>query len=426
MLVQNNNAIQGKFTTVFKLATFILVVLYLLNCFTPLRMHVDMLRYFAIKDCLELGCPPESAAAKDYLPYGYTGLLFLLSKIGLLKSFVLVFLNCIFLFASLYLIAKIFGLIVRPLFFVMLVLLNWTIIKFVTHPLSEMQYLFFSSVCIYFFWRYSDDKKIFNLLGAFSFAGLAFLTRSVGVVLVAALVAAWIWQFRKELALLISRNKILVSLLFLTLLGVFLFSKQLGLNHYTSVLNKQFVEGATFTRILQWHFTEWAEIGFNVPMLKAVGYLPGSLGKILFILGGLMMTAGFIYAVFIRKNNIPIIIKAYLLFYSLLMFNWPFYDPRFWVPVLPFVAAAVSQLTISSNKAIRVFIQCFVGVYCLMGFLSVAYMTYTSLNKKVFAKTQANGAYRNEYETFFYGKPLSDTATKTDPAILSVLKRYDR
>jgi hypothetical protein len=93
---------------------------------------------------------------------------------------------------------------------------------------------------------------------------------------------------------------------------------------------------------------------------------------------------------------------------------------------LPFVAAAVSQLTISSNKAIRVFIQCFVGVYCLMGFLSVAYMTYTSLNKKVFARTQANGVYRNEYETFFYGKPLSDTATKTDPAILSVLKRYDR
>src|SRR4051812_22459970 len=89
-----------------KWSVYILAAVYLLNCFSPLRLHVDMLRYFAIKDCVELGCPPDSTAAKDYLPWGYTGLLLALSKIGLLKSFVLVLINCIYLGVSLYLIRK--------------------------------------------------------------------------------------------------------------------------------------------------------------------------------------------------------------------------------------------------------------------------------------------------------------------------------
>jgi hypothetical protein len=42
------------------------------------------------------------------------------------------------------------------------------------------------------------------------------------------------------------------------------------------------------------------------------------------------------------------------------------------------------------------------------------------------AKTQASGAFRNEYETIWYGKPLSDTAKHIDPAALEVIRRYDR
>jgi len=52
-------------------------------------------------------------------------------------------------------------------------------------------------------------------------------------------------------------------------------------------------------------------------------------------------------------------------------------------------------------------------------------MVYTSLNKKVFARTQAKGAYRSEYEIHFYGKPLSDTVTSVDKDVIELLKRYD-
>ena len=51
----------------FKVVLYGLVVVYLVNCLTPLRLHVDMLRYFAIKDCIEFGCPADSVAASWHL-----------------------------------------------------------------------------------------------------------------------------------------------------------------------------------------------------------------------------------------------------------------------------------------------------------------------------------------------------------------------
>jgi hypothetical protein len=66
------------------------------------------------------------------------------------------------------------------------------------------------------------------------------------------------------------------------------------------------------------------------------------------------------------------------------------------------------------------------ALYFALGVVSMGYLTYTSLNKKVFARTQAGGVYRNDYETLFYGKPLSDTARTTDPGLVDLLRRYNR
>lgn len=415
-----------NYQSLFKWAVFVLAGVYLLNCFTPLRLHVDMLRYFAIKDCIELGCPPDSVAAKDYLPYGYTALLLVLSKVGLLKSFVLVFINCIYLGVSLYLVKKMLPVTVSPFLFMLLVLLNWTAIKFVVHPLSEMQYLFFSVVSLYCFYQFSRNRKLLYLLGAFALGALAFITRTVGIALAAALVFGLLIMYRKELLVLVQKNKFLVAGVALLLIGVVIFSKQLGLNHYTGVFNKQFVEGVTFSKILKWHFTEWSEIVFNISLVKLVPFLSARVAGMLFLLAGIFFYAGFAWLLFIRKNDIPVIIKLYLLFYSLVMFTWPFYDPRFWVPVLPFIALVAARWAADAAGSGRRVLLLYFTAYCLLGIVSAGYLTYTSLDRKVFVRTQANGVYRNEYETFFYGRPESDTATQTDPVVLDVIKRYDR
>jgi hypothetical protein len=407
------------------MAIYVLAAVYLVNCLTPIRLHVDMVRYFLIKDCIEYGCPPDSDAAKDYMPYGYTALLLLLSKLRLLHSFVLVLINILYLAGGLWMVKKLFGETIRPYVMLFIVLLNWTVIKYVTHPMSEMQYVFFSMASLYFFHRYTKDKRILSLLSAFALGGLAFLTRSVGISLVAALVAGVLWQYRKAVMQLILRNRVYVVAIFAVIVAVLIFSKQLGLDHYTGVFTKQFQKGVTFAGMIKWHFAEWSEVGFNTSIVKLFPFIPSAAAKLIFTLTGILFVAGFGWVLYIKRNNIPFIVKAYLAFYTVLMFDWPFYDPRFWVPVLPLIAAVIAQLPMPRARAPRILATAFCTVYLILGVAAVGYFTYTSLDKKVMVRMQANGVYRNEYETVLFGKPLSDTARHIDPDALSIIKRYN-
>jgi Dolichyl-phosphate-mannose-protein mannosyltransferase len=408
-----------------KWSVYGLGILFFLNCFTPLRLHFDMLRYFAIKDCIESKCPPE-ADPNDYLPYGYTALLLLLSKLGILKSFTIVFINCLYLFGGLFFVRKIFSYIRSPFLLFFLVLMNWTMIKFVTHPLSELQYLFFSLAAIYAFYNFIQNKNIWYLLFAFLMAGVAFLTRTVGVSLVAALIVSLIWEFRKQLLDIIKKNRILVFALLVCFIVVLIFSKQLGLNHYTVVMSKQFNEGLRFSDVIGWHFSEWGEILLNTSKFKVISLLSVSFANWIFIIFGILGISGFVYICFIKKSNIPFVVKSYLFFYIILLFNWPFQDPRFWVPLIPLFAAVICQYSFSKERISRLFFYLWLFVYSGLGLISLAYMTYTSFNKEEFSKTQAKGVYRNEYETHFFGKTLSDTVTRVDPYLVDFLNKYDK
>ena len=407
-----------------KPAGFILTALYLANAFTPLRMHYDMIRYFGIEECILYGCPPDSAAAQDYLPYGYTWLLVVLGKIGILKSFTIVLVNCIYLFAGLYFIRKIFARSLQPLLFVVLVLLNWTVMKFTVHPLSEIQFFFFSTASLYFFYRYTQERKFLPLIFSFGFAGLAFLTRTIGVALVPALLLGICWEHKTELANIVRKNKIVVIVLLLLVAAVFIFSKQLGLNHYTGVRSEQFKGNLTTMGILGWHFKEWTEVILNVPFGRIEHYLGGS-ALFIFIVLGIIFFCWFIYTL-LRTNAIPFFIKIYLLAYCAIIFYWPFYDPRFWVPIIPMTIAVFLHGPVEFKRLTKIVRPILVSVYCLLGIFALGYLTYTSFDKKVFSKTQANGVYRNEYETYFYGKTLSDTTTqKNDEFVVHLLKKYN-
>jgi hypothetical protein len=426
MLTSTTYSTPGEKQTQFlKWTVYILSFLFFLNCFTPLRLHYDMLRYFAIKDCIESKCP-LGADPNDYLPYGYTALLLLLSKLGLLKSFPIVFVNCLYLLGGLLLVKKIFSYIGSPYFIFFLVLLNWTIIKFVTHPLSEMQYLFFSIAAVFAFNKFILNKNIRDLLIAFLLAGLAFLTRSVGITLIAAFFVSLIWEFRKQLLEITKGKRVLIVAILLCIGVVLYFSRQLGLNHYTGVLSKQFNGGLHFSDVIGWHFSEWGEIFLNTSRFKVISLLSPNVGNPLFTILGFLSFVGFIFICFTKKNRIPFIVKSYLFFYILLMFNWPFQDPRFWVPVVPLIAAVISQYSLSKNRIVRLALMLWLGVYSAMGLVSIGYMTYTSFNKEELSKTQAKGVYRNEYETHFFGKPLSDTVTHVDPYLVDFLNRYDK
>lgn len=404
----------------------VLVVVYIANTFTPLRLHVDTVRYYAIKDCIEFGCPEDSFAASDYLPYGYTALLIILSKLNLLSAFSVVLINILYLGASIFILYRLFQGYRHFWVFVALLLLQWTTIKFVAHPLSEMQYLLFSCGSLYFFNRFTAGKRFLHLGLAFLCGALAFLTRSVGVALAAALTLALLWQYRMALKTFIIKNKFVFGGILLVVLAVLLFSKQLGLNHYTGVLNKQFDEGMTIGAIFKAHFIEWAEIAFNVSIARLYAFVPSSLADGLFMFLGIAVFAFYMWLLLFRKLRVPFVVKAYLVLYSVLMFNWPFYDPRFWVPVVPFIIYTALQALPAEWNWRRVTVNVYFIVYGLVGAGAIGYFTYMGFNKEVFAQKQAAGSYRNEYEIYFYGKPSTDTARTYDPLALDILKKYDK
>jgi hypothetical protein len=408
---------------IWKWLTFIIALIYILNCFTPLRLHVDTLRYFAILDCIENGCPPESFAAQDYLPYGYTALLIGLSKTGILKSFTLVLFNCVFLFSSLYILVKLFKIEKTGWFLVALVLLNWTTIKFVLHPLSEMQYLFFSVSSLYFFNSFTASRKVVQLGAAFIFAALAFITRTVGITLVSALVVGILWEYRQHLLALIKKSKwVVIGSIFLVIL-IGLFSKQLGVYHYVDVLIKQFTEGVGYKDILRWHFIELAEISINLPFTKVLVFMPTTV-RVIFLLIGIITLVALFALIVNNARQTPVVVISYLIFYFFLMFNWPFYDPRFWVPVVPLCIAILATTSFALTRFQRISIRTVSLSYVFFGLLSIGYFTYTSFNREVFATTQANGSYRNEYEIFFYGKPQEGKNLHADSVLIQVLERY--
>jgi hypothetical protein len=417
---------RNRYDNLLRVLFGLLAAVYLVNCLTPLRLCVDTIRYFGIKDCIEFGCDPNSDAAKDYMPYGYTMLLILLSKLGILRSFSIVLINCAYLFGGILLASKMSGPATRKWAVPVLILLNWTIIKFVTHPLSEMQYLFFSMASLYFFRQFDKSRKAAPLILAFLAGILAFLTRSVGIALFASLIAGLLWIYRKQVIDILTKNKLLIGILVLLVIGVVIFSRLLGLNHYSGVMSNQFQKGLTRFSIIQWHFREWGEIGMNTSIAKAAHYFPGHTGEIFFVGLGIMFLVLFFYILFFRKNTVSDIVKIYLLFYALLMFNWPFYDPRFWVPVIPLIIAVAVEAALQiKNRIGKIVVTLFLLAYAALGAGAVGYLTYTSLHKEAFARSQAIGVYRNEYETRFYGRPLSDTARRIDPLVMNILNKYD-
>ncbi|WP_127133108.1 hypothetical protein [Pseudoflavitalea rhizosphaerae] len=416
----NTRVLRGLFT--------VMAIAYLAACFTPLHIHFDSIRYYNIKDCLEYGCPPDSFAATDYLPYGYTALLIGLSKLGILNGFFIVLVNCIYLFFGIWFVQKIFKEQLSPFLFYSLVLFNWTVIKFSTHPLSEMQYIFFSCSSLYCFHLYTKQKGYKWLILAFLLGFLTLLTRTVGISLIPALVLGVVYQHRAEISRIIRKNKLVIVAIIVVLAILAFFAKQLKIMDYTSLLKTSMGKGAGsfFAENLKNHLQELGEVFVNMPASKLMGFLPGATGPVLFVILGVAVLVWFLWILFAKRSSIPFYIKMYLVFYAFIIINWPYYDPRFWVPVLPLIIAVVMQTPFNSRPWLKLLSKAYLVFYLVLGIIAAIYSLKTGLNKEEFAKKQANGVYRNEYETHFFGKPLSDTAVHLDQNVVDILNKYDK
>jgi hypothetical protein len=404
----------------------ILAAVYLLNFVTPLRLTADGLRYFRMEEWMEGGFASSSQAARDYLPYGYGLVLWLLAKLHLYHTFTLVCLNALYLTGALWFVLKIMDLVPRPGYMLILVLLNWLTIKFVLTPLSEMQYLFFSSGTLYFFQQYLTGSRLKTLgLGLLFFAA-AVVTRTVAMVLLAALIVTILSNQRRQLGNYLSSHWFGAGGLILLTLCVVYFSHALRIQDYLHQLARPFeISGlpglwSTLTR----HPKDWAEVFINAPISK-IGFISNGLVNVIFLIAGLS-TLGWTLYLFIRGNTgIPLLVRNYVLLYIIVIYNWPFFESRFWLPILPLLAAAIVKAPRPKHSLARAILTAAKWFYLLAGIYALSYYSYTSWNKRIFAVKQSAGVLQNEYETHFFGRPLQDSSHRNNEEVLHFLKRID-
>ncbi|HRP55306.1 hypothetical protein [Agriterribacter sp.] len=423
-----NNTLCGRFNFLTS-PVFILLALsiaYMILSFTPFRLGNDVLRYIQIKEWLEAGKHPVSEMG-NRLPYGYPVLLLLLSKLGLCSSFYIVLVNYLYLGGSLYFVNSIFRSSIKAWQLIVLTLLNWTIVKSTITPLSDIQYLFFSTGALFFYTAYMDNKKTGNLAGLLIFTFLAIITRTIGVLLVFSMVLTLILQKKNTSRRKAQTLRILLFTTILFLIIIVVFSTFFRINDYINLMLSFFeADPAGFwITNLRWHLADLAEVFINTSQFK-INFIGVGIKEIFFIATGVFSLIYFFFLLIKKKKDIPMVIIIYLLGYIIIVFNWPTYDARFWVPLVPLLIAVVLHTPVHMKPYLRYGFLSWKFVYVFLGTFVIGYYSYLIFNRSEFAKKHDAGIWKNEYETYFLEKPFDNRNTKTRPYILHVLYTYDR
>lgn len=381
----------------------ILVAAYLANCFTPLRVSYDSIRYFALKETIEGSWPAEFGVQKDFLPYGYVLFLLTLSKLGILSAFTISFFHLLYLAGSLYFVCRIFTPTVNFIYLVLLTLLNWTVIKFTITPVSEMQFLFFSMGAIFFYHRFELTRKPAHAVLLAIFITAAVFTRVVGLLLPMAMAISYIIKhYSSFLVLLKAKAYAWIIMISAGIIAIFLMW-QLKFITYLGYLTRPLTSDPKnfFTTNIRQHLVDWASIFLNSPVEKFRSFPYYQLIQLTYALAGIIFLWIIGKRIFNKRYAIPLQIRIYLVLYILLIFNWPFYEPRFWFPVLPLILAILLQ-PFKLGKPFYRYTPIAASWYCIAGILSIGYYTWLTFDKRAFALRHENGIYRTEYEWHYF------------------------
>ena len=397
----------STFTTLFFVVVLLLI---LLNIFTPLRLNTDGVRYLNILEFLKGNLDGHSSAAHDFFPHGYPWFLYCLDKLHLLNPVSITLVNIISVLISAYLMALLLK-IESKLLYIALVLLSFVNIKHFTLSVADQFFTLFFISSIYF-WTKAFSEKLVFFIPALILTVSSIYLRTAGVSILLGVVLYGVYCKRD---LLTERKRLLIVLLIacLGLMAIFLIKLQ-ALEKRVDYIHQLDLELllknplSIFSRLLL-HVKEIGEITLNLPYDKLASLLIFShfdLANIcLYILG---LSSFFVYYKSIRK------LKLYRSFifwvgvsYLVLIIIWPFYDTRFWIPIIPLLII-LSLMPLFSKPQINIFTIAPLLFYIVFGFTSALYSDALSLNRSYFEKhygfdPNLNSVYKKHFED---GRPV--------------------
>jgi hypothetical protein len=363
------------------------IVLYAIQAFSPLRLTGDGIAYLTLADSAASNGVIQALRRPGFaFPKGYPLFIFLFMKAGIFSSATVVISNLLLFVTALILsyrtlVALGFERILSAVA-CLLTLLSFAAVKFITQGMSDfLFYMLAACTC----WLMTLEGRT-KWLAILPCAACAIEVRFIGLALIGA-IAVIAWPAVKKHPIALAAAGVLGA-------GLIVAGALAG-HHYLSS-NLQMFHNNGFWRFagknLRSHLQDFGELMVNVPLTKLP---PWTYGATL-AFGGLTLIC-FLVGI-VRVGGRSRWLAGYLISYSLLIFPWPYTDPRFWTPAMPFVLVAMYLGAKAIWKSLPdAAIAAYCVMFCLAGFGALAYSTSLTFAGPQFAYRYGDGRLTSTY-----------------------------
>jgi hypothetical protein len=407
----------------------ILVAIYFLQAATPLRLHPDTVVLLSIAETAAHGGGYVYHGQHTAFPPGYPALVALLMRAHLTYVWVIIGVNVTFAVIGLLAVYYIFRLEgfneASVLGICILSLLSFVFVKYSVIPLTDTVFfgvstcglaLMKQTVASEFSWR--------RLVGSVVLVTASLCIRRVGIALIPALLYSVVFQpgVRLYIKRLSFRTKA-ASVLVAGSVGagmVWVISTTATLSDYRMVQAGQtLIDSARDT--LAFHLKELGEIAVNLPEsalpLKFQGTLP-VIGVFVFLL---------IFTGIARRKQFGVI-DVYFVSYVAVILVWPFYDPRFWLPVIPFLIAysGLGLKRLAQRKLVVHIVEVYIMAFAVVGVCTIAFNTVLSLSGSRFGDLYPERIYHSTYCAVWHCKDVDSAGVNADGVHLLLLYRQNQ
>lgn len=423
-----------RFRVAAGLALLLVSLAYLVQIASPLRLVGDGVDYLLQASSAVDGHGFRVHGEQSMRPPGYPALIFLLAKAGIGKSWAIVALNCLLLgigcWSSYFVLRSSFGIEATAAEIIcLLTLLSFVMVKHVTYPLSDICFFGASMPCLLLLLRAEAGTapgRYWQLLIAVPLLVFCIELRTIGIALIPTLAwaaaggAPWVrsvpqWLRRHRFASLVL---VLVVFVAMAWMGkMFLHSRYLQFNAKT--LHKRGIVG-NFVSDFNDHTIEWGELAVNAPVSK----LPARLELPVRIAGflALLLAATGIW----EKRRTLDASVWYVAGFASIVFAYPWFDTRLWVPVLPLLMGYVliGARRVAPPRLLRPALVAYCSVFCLLGMVALGYSTRLTFAGPRFPDLYGDGTLRATYRNAFLGDSPRN-AHDVDQDSLYLLRRYE-
>jgi hypothetical protein len=405
---------------------------YALQVFSPIRLCYDATVLLSMGESAAYGGGFLDHGVKTVFPPGYPAALAVLLRMGLGHPSAIIGLNLVLLVVGLlgtYRVLRdgFFDSQMAALLVCTLSLLSYVLIKHFTMPLSDVAFLGITMSCLALMSHASRLKWGTSFVGwaaaSWVLVVVAISVRRIGVSLIPAFLFLLVSrpEIRPMLKRISPRAKWIAALIVLAaVLGTaIVVSTTSTLGDLTVQANRSGIS-RMMLQIASFRGTELGELATNIPAAK----LPAAARRLVPWIGFAALLP--ILAGLFTKRRTATPVDVYFASYLGILFLWPYYDARFWLPVIPLLLA-YSGLAIARLKnrgLVRTGVAIYGSVFAILGVIALVYSTRISFAGPRFPDVYGDGTLRPSYCAVFHTCAGTIPADRIDPKVVEVLQRY--